>query len=135
MNKKIFENARFTPKGDIEANWKKATGFVPLAKEIIIYKPDEKHSYSRMKIGDGVTGINDLPFLVDVDGDIASKDWVNEAISAIEIPEVDQVYNQESQNAQSGVALSKAVRPIEENIVSIKNNIKRASIDSILEIF
>ena len=64
MNRKIYENARFTPKGDIEANWKKATGFVPLDKEIIIYKPDENHSVARMKIGDGVTGINDLPFMV-----------------------------------------------------------------------
>ena len=62
MNEKRI-NARFTPKGDIEANWKKATGFVPLDKEVIIYKPDEDHSYSRMKIGDGVTEINDLPFL------------------------------------------------------------------------
>jgi hypothetical protein len=62
MNEKKI-NARFTPKGDIEANWKKATGFVPLDKEIIIYKPDENYSHSRMKIGDGVTGVNDLPFL------------------------------------------------------------------------
>lgn len=62
MNEKRI-NARFTPKGDIEANWKKATGFVPLDKEVIIYKPDEDHSYSRMKIGDGITEINDLPFL------------------------------------------------------------------------
>lgn len=62
MNKKIFENARFTPKGDYEANWKKATGFIPLAKEIIIYKAEEGKP-AKIKIGDGVTGINDLPFV------------------------------------------------------------------------
>lgn len=55
-------NGRIVHKGDIEANWKKAVGFVPLAKEIIIYLPDENYDYSRMKIGDGITSVNDLPF-------------------------------------------------------------------------
>lgn len=62
MNKKIFDNVRFTPKGDIETNWKKAVGFIPLDKEIIIYKPDETHSAARFKVGDGKTEVNDLPF-------------------------------------------------------------------------
>lgn len=62
MNQKIFKNARLTQKGDTEANWNKAVGFVPLAKEIIIYQPDENHATSRMKIGDGVTTVQNLPF-------------------------------------------------------------------------
>lgn len=78
MNKKIFENARFCPKGDIEANWNKAVGFIPLDKEIIIYKPDEKHKVARIKVGDGVTSVQDLPFVTDMD-DLASKEWVTEA--------------------------------------------------------
>ena len=64
MDKKIFNNSRVCPKGDIEANWNKAVGFIPLDKEIIIYKPDENYSYARIKIGDGVTGVQDLPFIV-----------------------------------------------------------------------
>jgi hypothetical protein len=55
-------NARFCPKGDIEANWNKAVGFIPLDKEIIIYKADTNHSVARIKIGDGKTAIQDLPF-------------------------------------------------------------------------
>lgn len=62
MNKKIFENARFCPKGDTEANWNKAVGFVPLDKEIIIYKKDETHSAARFKVGDGKTVVQELPF-------------------------------------------------------------------------
>ena len=115
MNKKIFENTRFLLKGDIEANWKKATGFIPLAKEIIIYKPDENYSYSRIKIGDGVTGVNDLPFVVDTDGYLASKDWVDEQIAAIDFPDADRIYSPESENAQSGIAVSNALSPIKEN--------------------
>ena len=61
MNRKRIK-ARLVPKGDTEANLNKATGFIPLEKEIIIYKPDEKHNYSRFKIGDGVTPVSDLPF-------------------------------------------------------------------------
>lgn len=70
MNQKRIK-ARLVPKGDTEANLNKATGFIPLEKEIIIYKPDEKHNYSRFKIGDGVTPVSDLPFaaesIIDVD--------------------------------------------------------------------
>lgn len=60
MNKKVF-NGRFVLKGDVEANWNKATGFVPLDKEIIIYKADENHSVARIKVGDGVTAVQELP--------------------------------------------------------------------------
>ncbi len=56
-------SARFLPKGDIEANLKRATGFVPLDKEIIIYKPDDKYDYARIKIGNGVDTVTDLPFI------------------------------------------------------------------------
>lgn len=69
MAKKI--NARLQQKHDIEANWKLAVNFIPLVGEIIVYDPDETHSYPRFKLGDGVikdgvvvgTLVNDLPFL------------------------------------------------------------------------
>ena len=62
MNKKIFENSRICPKGDVEANWNKAVGFIPLDKEIIIYKKDDTHPAARFKVGDGKTSVQDLPF-------------------------------------------------------------------------
>lgn len=55
-------NARVTNKHDIEENWLKATNFIPLAGEIIIYDKDKNHNYDRIKIGDGTTTINNLPF-------------------------------------------------------------------------
>ena len=57
--------ARVQHKHDIEANWLKATNFTPLASEIIVYDSDENYDYPRIKIGDGKTNINDLPFIVD----------------------------------------------------------------------
>lgn len=61
MNEKNI-NSRIIHKHDIEANWIKATNFIPLAGELIIYDADETYTYSRFKIGDGVTLVNDLSF-------------------------------------------------------------------------
>jgi hypothetical protein len=93
MNKKIFENARFCPKGDIEANWNRAVGFVPLDKEIIIYKADEEHPVARFKVGDGKTLVQNLPFAGADDREI--KAYIDSKIEAI--PQAD--YNQNDETA------------------------------------
>ena len=140
MNTKIFNNSRYCPKGDIEANWNKAVGFVPLDKEIIIYKADAEHPVARFKIGDGKTVVQDLPFagadmaaiekLIDEKGELlvkyvdnavsglATEEYVDEKVASIEIPEitVDQTYNSESENAQSGNAVSEAI----DNLLVLK---------------
>lgn len=58
---------RLTLKHDIAANWKKAVNFIPLAGEIIIYDgivEDGKYiEIPKLKIGDGKTKLNDLPFV------------------------------------------------------------------------
>lgn len=127
MNTKIFNNSRFTPKGDSEANWNKAVGFIPLDKEIIIYKSDAKHSVARLKVGDGITTVQDLPFITDIEG-VASEEWVkaygaelsellkqytdeavaasesglkqytDDAIAAIDFPEFNQDYDRATEN-------------------------------------
>ena len=56
-------NARIQMKTDTEANWLKATNFVPKIGEIIIYAIDSTHSYQRIKVGDGTKKVNDLPFI------------------------------------------------------------------------
>lgn len=57
--------ARVQHKHDIEANWLKATNFTPLVSEIVVYDPDESYDYPRIKIGDGKTNINSLPFITE----------------------------------------------------------------------
>lgn len=76
--------ARVINKHEREADWSAATGFTPWLGEVIVYDPDDNHSYSRLKIGDGVTNVNELPFInenkVDkVDGkDLSTNDFTNE---------------------------------------------------------
>ena len=97
MNKKTF-NARFTPKGDTEANWNKAVGFVPLDKEIIIYKADVDNPAVRIKIGDGRTVVQRLPFVVDP---IGLEEGIVEYISYLLDQNMLQPdYEQNDQNAK-----------------------------------
>ena len=62
MAEKILK-ARVQMKTDTEENWLNAIHFIPKNGEIIIYAIDSNHSYQRIKIGDGVTLVNNLPFV------------------------------------------------------------------------
>ena len=56
---------RIINKHDTEANWNKATNFIPKQGELIIYEADSTHSYVRVKIGDGSTLVAQLPFMAE----------------------------------------------------------------------
>lgn len=62
MEKKVLKT-RILLKHDSEENWLKATGFIPLAGEMIIYDADETHDYERIKIGNGIDNVNSLVFV------------------------------------------------------------------------
>ena len=81
MSEQIF-NTRIQQKHDIEANWVKAVNFIPKAGEIIIYDADENHNYTRLKIGDGLTLINNLNFST---GSLAIKDTVSKTDLDIDV--------------------------------------------------
>ena len=50
-------NTRIVQKHDTSENWAKAVNFAPLEGEIIVYT-----DLNRLKVGDGETNVNDLPF-------------------------------------------------------------------------
>lgn len=58
-------NSRIIHKHDVEANWLKATNFIPKQGEIIVYDIDTTYTYERIKIGDGKTLVSALPFVDD----------------------------------------------------------------------
>ena len=75
MSKRI--NTRIVQKHDIEANWLKATSFVPLQGELILYDVEvdkdgntlelpvgrtTPYRHERLKLGDGITTVTNLPF-------------------------------------------------------------------------
>jgi hypothetical protein len=64
---------RIQQKRELEADWLKATSFVPLAGELIVYLAESDtdelptgrttpYKYPRFKVGDGVTTVTNLPF-------------------------------------------------------------------------
>lgn len=65
MSEKILKS-RIIHKHDSEENFKKATGFIPKQAELVVYDPDENNPNPRMKIGDGVRKIGELPFVTDI---------------------------------------------------------------------
>ena len=60
MEEKIIK-AKIINKHDTEENWSKAS-FIPKRGEFIIYDPDATHTRSRIKVGDGVRTLSELPF-------------------------------------------------------------------------
>lgn len=54
---------RIQLKNDTEENWNKAINFVPLKGEVIIYSADDAHPFCRLKVGNGITTVSDLPFI------------------------------------------------------------------------
>lgn len=87
---------RFSQKHDIEANWIKAgqakKPFIPLNGELIAYDPDENYSYTRIKFGDGITNVNELPF-VNVDADYVQTEIENLQTQIDALPTADEVSN------------------------------------------
>lgn len=61
---------RMVQKHDIKANWEKATNFIPLKGEIIVYDDLKK-----IKIGDGSTKVNDLDFIESSSSTTIIKTW------------------------------------------------------------
>ena len=57
-------NSRIIHKHDIETDWLKSS-FVPLQGEAVIFDVDDNYDYERIKIGDGIHNVNDLPFVND----------------------------------------------------------------------
>ena len=56
-------NSRIQLKNDTEVNWNKAVNFIPKKGEVIIYSADGTHPFSRIKVGDGLTTVINLPFI------------------------------------------------------------------------
>lgn len=52
-----IDKTRVISKHDTSANWLKATNFIPYSGELILYT-----DVNKIKMGDGVTKVSDLPF-------------------------------------------------------------------------
>ena len=66
---------RIVHKHEIAQDWSSAQGFTPLQAELVVYDSENEKTPSRIKIGDGKTNVNNLPFIDEVEeywkGDIA----------------------------------------------------------------
>ena len=91
---KIYGDARFLPRHDTLENWQRKNPILLEAEPSYVIDGEDG---KKIKFGDGVTPWNDLPYLssnINNGGDIT----------------VDQSYNPESENAQSGKAVAEALQ-------------------------
>ena len=56
---------RLINKHDTAAKWADNTTFIPLKGEVIVYDVDDDYDYERIKVGDGIKTVNELPFVND----------------------------------------------------------------------
>jgi hypothetical protein len=63
MEEKHFK-VKVIHKCETAADWERSS-YVPAEGEIVTYKIDEQHNYERLKLGDGVHAVKDLPFVTD----------------------------------------------------------------------
>ena len=73
MEKQV--NGRIVHKHDTAENWSKATNFIPKIGELIIYDADSTFTYPRVKIGDGVKTVNQLPFIDEQKATVKIVQW------------------------------------------------------------
>lgn len=83
---------RIVHKHDLEKNWDRASNFIPLEGEIIIYDIEQSandlpegrtvlYNYPRIKIGDGVHSVSSLSFV----NNIATDDEIMALLSKCDI--------------------------------------------------
>ena len=48
-----------------EAAWLQYSSLIPESGELIVYDPDEEHTYARIKVGDGIRTVAELDFFID----------------------------------------------------------------------
>ena len=84
LRKVVFDmqkiiNTRISQRHDTEERWNANSSTIPMAGEIIIYDPDATTSFARIKIGDGVTSVGNLPFYLDQIKDYIDDSFINGA--------------------------------------------------------
>lgn len=57
--------ARISQLHKTESQWALIPNFVPFQGELIIFDPDKQYKYARVKIGDGISKLSDLPFFIE----------------------------------------------------------------------
>lgn len=94
MSDKVLKG-RIVQKHDTATNWAKATTFVPKAGELIIYDAEGSQTAPRFKVGDGITVVEDLPFvsgddhpklaMIRVRISVASQDWTDNTDGTVSV--------------------------------------------------
>ena len=101
MSEKLIKS-RIVHKHDAATNWSKAATFIPKQGEIIVYDKDSDYNYERIKIGDGATLVDALPFADDAvrTALMTAIDDVDDKVDAVSTLVGDTSVSEQIENAQ-----------------------------------
>ena len=128
---------RFQLKNDTEENWNKANNFIPLKGELIIYNAetgqniDNARRFSRLKVGDGVTPVTELPFATQ----FSQADWDELDISSASYiknkPSIPVILSDTSANWAQAVTF---VPPENSLIIYTDASIRRDTLGNVIKL-
>ena len=116
MVNKIYLNSRFALRSDTLDNWQSKNPVLEDGEPSVVSNGSETEW---LKIGDGVTDWNNLPYKLGpmgpqgVQGNKGEKGDKGDKGSDGLTPETDQTYNPESTNAQSGIAVAEGIAQLD----------------------
>lgn len=146
MQQKQFNNIRFKLKGDTRDNLSKASGFVPLDKELVMIKPDSDLTYAQLMVGDGETTVSNLecinpqadwnqinstqPDFIKNKPEILSTDQIQELITTNAPSQIQSDWNQNDseqvdfiKNKPFGIDNTATFSPLFENVIFTTTNL------------
>lgn len=132
-------NARIQLKHDTETHWLLASNFSPKDGELIIYDVDTNHAAPRLKVGDGTTNVNSLPFVEGKAGNpniivtsenLAASDTINLDLSSYSMQNLANgqllfIFLQSATIGSTNLTISYSFDGLTYN--SISGNVKKAS--------
>lgn len=136
MSEKTLNNIRIVNKHDVEANWLKATNFIPKQGEIIVYDKDSTYNYERFKIGDGSTVVSSLPFADANKVDkVAGKGLSTNDYTTAEKTKLAGIAEGANKTVVDNALSSSSINPVQNKIVNaaiedLKSKVGESSVES-----
>lgn len=101
-------------KHETEADWA-MSNYIPKNGELVLYDPDEKHEGTRLKRGDGINYVKDLPF---INGDkLISGEGKDSLVNNISNPTEEYRENESITNYSTALGVSNVAGALAFNII------------------
>ena len=120
-------------KHETEADWA-MSNYIPQNGELVLYDPDEKHEGTRLKRGDGINYVKDLPFITSTEATniLETGDGKDSIIKSISDPDTEYRANEAFSDYSAALGVSNIAGSLAFNISSYSTDGKTYTLTSAL---